>query len=326
MTRFESAAWRPTALAGLPLLLTSFIVILSVVASGATTVDWANRSPTWAPVTQGHFPGAGDLDGDGDADLIVFAPTGFAPTGALENTGPGSYPSWSPRSDWVSTIVLPDGDVVGADLGDLDGDGDCDLLVSIYGVGILYFENTGGTGTPVWARNDDFFFLDSSWTVPVPSIVDLDGDLDADIAVGMWEGIGCIWNEGSSSEPVWVEDWSAFDGINPYGAFMDLCFADVDADGDHDLLTAPDAGSGSLQAYENVGDASDPDWVFNLDLITGLPQFDDMWGACLVDLSGDANPDFLTLRAYSSSCYLNEGADTTAVANCSWGRIKSQFR
>ena len=320
MTRFENAVRSTAALAGLPVLLTSFIVILSVAAGGATTVDWANRSSTWAPVTQSHFPCAGDLDGDGDADLIVFAPIG-----ALENTGPGSFPSWSPRSDWVATIVLPEGDIVGADLGDLDGDGDCDLLVSVSRVGILYFENTGGAATPVWARNDDFFSY-SFWIPPAPSIVDLDGDLDADIAVGSWTWIGCFWNEGSSSEPVWVKDSSAFDGINPYGQFIDMCFADVDGDGDDDLLTSPAAGSGILQAYENAGDANNPDWVFNLDLITGLPQFDDMWGACLVDLSGDAKPDFLTLRVFSSSCYVNEGVDTTAVANRSWGRIKSEFR
>ena len=123
-----------------------------------------------------------------------------------------------------------------------------------------------------------------------------------------------------------MRDYSVFDSIHPYGDYIDPNFADVDGDGDLDLLTAPKAGTGILQAYENAGDASTPDWVFNLDLITGLPQFDDMRGACLVDLSGDAIPDFLTLRAFLSSCYLNEGADTTAVVSRSWGRIKSEFR
>jgi hypothetical protein len=318
--RFRGAAWRTTTIAGLVVLPALHIVILPADDGRATTVNWANRSSTWAPVTASRYPGAGDLDGDGDADLIVFDPIG-----ALENTGPGSYPSWSARGDWVATLVLPEGCIFGADLGDLDGDGDSDLLVSIDGVGIVYFENTGGTTTPIWVRNDDYFVYPFYWP-PSPSIVDLDGDSDADIALGGSHALGCIWNEGSSSEPVWVEDWAAFEDIHPNGEFIDLNFGDVDDDGDLDLLTAPQAFSGILQAYENAGDASNPDWVFNLDLITGLPQFDDMSGACLVDLSGDDNPDFLTLRAFSSSCYLNEGADTTAVANRSWGRIKSEFR
>ena len=126
MRRFRGAAWRTTTIAGLVVLPALLIVILPADDGRATTVDWANRSSTWAPVTASRYPGAGDLDGDGDADLIVFDPIG-----ALDNTGPGSYPSWSARDDWVATLVLPEGYIFGADLGDLDADGDSDLLVSI---------------------------------------------------------------------------------------------------------------------------------------------------------------------------------------------------
>lgn len=306
-----------------PVIVSALLVFwqISVDIARATTVNWADRSTTWSPVTAGHFPCTGDLDGDGDMDLVVFDPAA-----AFENTGPGSHPSWSVREDWGGAIAVPDGYVYGADMGDLDGDGDNDLLIAIHDVGIMYLENAGTPAVPTWVRNDDYFFLPGSFLVPAPSIVDLDRDGDADITVGSWHSLGCIWNEGSGAVPVWVEDWSAFDTIHPYGQFIDLCFGDLDSDGDLDLVTAPLLATGRLQAYENFGGTGSPSWSFELGLIGAIPQFDDMMGASLVDLNADGRPDFLTLRAFETSCFANEGPDTSAVERRSWGSIKSGFR
>ena len=48
-----------------------------------------------------------------------------------------------------------------------------------------------------------------------------------------------------------------------------------------------------LQAYENAGSDTSAQWQFNLGMISGIPQFDDMRGGCLVDLNADDRPDFL---------------------------------
>ena len=312
----------PVLLTVLPLVAAvSLSPVLTERACADAVVNWVERD-NWAPLLTGFHPGAGDLDGDLDIDLIVCDPLG-----ALENVGGALLPSWSQRSDWVTGIVLPV-DEAWATLGDFDDDGDLDLVVGCYALGILYFENTGSSSSPAWTRNDDYFHV-SAWTIGPPSAVDLDCDGDLDIAVGtqvLPGGVGCYWNNGTPAEPSWVLDWTAFGGINPYGRGHDLNFGDLDGDGDIDMITSPEAGSGVLQAYENTGSDTSAQWLFNLDTISGIPQFDDMRGGCLVDLNGDDRPDFLAYRAYSATCYRNDGSDTTAVEKTSWGRVKASFR
>ena len=289
-------------------------------ARAETVVDWVERD-NWAPLLTGYHAAVGDLDGDLDIDLIVCDPLG-----ALENVGGTSLPSWSEKSDWIAGIVLPVEDAQ-ADLGDFDDDGDLDLVVGCTTEGILYFENTGSSSSPEWTRNDDYFYV-SGWTIGPPSAVDLDGDGDLDIAVGCWSSpgpIGCYWNDGTPSEPSWVLDWTAFGTINPFGRAHGLNFGDIDGDGDLDMITSPEAGTGVLQAYENTGSDTSAQWVFNLGMISGITQYSDMRGGCLVDLNGDDWPDFLAYRAYGATCYRNEGPDTTAVEEMSWGRVTAAF-
>ncbi|MCK4512719.1 VCBS repeat-containing protein [bacterium] len=299
----------------------SLALVFAEDAGADTVVDWVERD-NWAPLQTGYHPGAGDLDGDLDIDLIVCDPLG-----AVENVGSVFLPSWSQKNEWVAGIVLPVEEAQ-ADLGDFDNDGDLDLVIGCYGEGILYFENTGSSSSPVWTRNDDYFHA-SGWTIGPPSAVDLDGDGDLDIAVGHWiltGGIGCYWNDGTPAEPSWVLDWTAFGGISPYGAGHDLNFGDLDGDGDFDMITSPEAGTGVLQAYENTGSDTSVQWLFNLGMISGITQYDDMRGGCAVDLNGDGRPDFLAYRAYGATCWRNEGPDTTAVEESSWGRVKATFR
>ncbi len=296
-------------------------LILAEDAGADTVVDWVERD-NWAPLQTGYHPGAGDLDGDLDIDLIVCDPLG-----AVENVGGTLLPLWSQKNEWVAGIVLPVEEAQ-ADLGDFDNDGDLDLVIGCHGEGILYFENTGSSSSPAWTRNDDYFYA-SGWTTCPPSAVDLDGDGDLDIAVGHHGfpgAIGCYWNDGTPTEPSWVMDWTAFGGISPCGAYHDLNFGDIDGDGDFDMITSPEAGTGVLQAYENTGSDTSAQWLFNLGMISGMPQYGDMRGGCLVDLNGDDRPDFLVYRAYGATCYRNEGPDTTAVKEISWGRVKAEFR
>jgi hypothetical protein len=67
------------------------------------------------------------------------------------------------------------------------------------------------------------------------------------------------------------------------------------------MITSPEAGTGVLQAYENTGSDTSAQWLFNLGMISGIPQFDDMRGGCAVDLNGDDRPDFLAYRAFSAT-------------------------
>ena len=71
----------------------------------------------------------GDVDGDGDAD-VVLANRGTNTLGVVKSNGAGGL---------LAAVTYPVGnDPAAVDLGDLDGDGDLDVVVSNYGGGELH--------------------------------------------------------------------------------------------------------------------------------------------------------------------------------------------
>ena len=83
-------------------------------------------------------PAFGDLDYDGDFDLLVG--TDLAGILVFENVGSPTAALFEARGPLplrVPALSAPE-------VGDLDGDGDLDLLIGGMAGGLLYFENTGG--------------------------------------------------------------------------------------------------------------------------------------------------------------------------------------
>ena len=121
---------------------------------------------------------------------------------------------------------------------DLDGDGDMDLLVGEYYGAMQYFENTGSASNPQFAAPvKNPFGLDSVAGFAVPAFADLDGDGDMDLLVGEYNGgMQYFQNTGTASSPQF-----ATPQMNPFGltsVYYDAfpTFADLDGDGDMDLL------------------------------------------------------------------------------------------
>lgn len=97
-------------------------------------------------------PTFGDLDQDGDLDLIVGAVSGYFHY--FENTGSASNPNFS-----LNTPIITNTDV-GADaapyLFDLDDDGDLDLFVGDEQGQVWWFENSSAN-SPNFSLKSDFF-------------------------------------------------------------------------------------------------------------------------------------------------------------------------
>ncbi|MFT6243846.1 MAG: hypothetical protein ACJA0U_000174 [Salibacteraceae bacterium] len=199
------------------------------------------------------FPEFVDLDADGDLDLMTGE--GFGELIYFENTGTTLAPSFGVMQTNPYSIVTTGLWSSRPTFGDLDNDGDLDILNGSVNQGLSYFENTGTSSVPVFAAfQTNPFSLMNSASNSSPSFVDLDEDGDLDALVCSNNGWRYQENIGTASVP-------NFDVgvVNPFSLFYGTgnpspTFGDLDGDGDLDLLTG--GNSGDFYYFENISGCS----------------------------------------------------------------------
>jgi PGF-pre-PGF domain-containing protein len=189
------------------------------------------------------------------------------------------------------------------------------ILWLILSVGI----GTVSAGGPIWTANPDWDAPDDVGTGAAPAFVDLDGDGDYDLFIGEQFGVSFAYeNTGSASSPIWTAkpDWNLPD----VGMGSKPSFADLDNDGDYDLLIG-EGPNATAFAFENTGNASSPNWTRKSSWEP--PSLE--WNGCkpaLADLDNDGDYD-LQLYAASignPSAYKNTGSTSSPIwtARPSW--------
>jgi hypothetical protein len=149
-----------------------------------TEPRFVRRDSLIVRITRGSHttPAVGDLDGDGDLDLIIGESSGAL--NYYRNDGTRAAPRFTLVSDEFEGINV--GRRSAPVLHDVDGDGDLDLLIGREQGGVVLYRNEG---TPAAAR----FVWDTSFTLPLhhmsaPAFGDLDGDGSAEIVAGGLSG------------------------------------------------------------------------------------------------------------------------------------------
>ena len=198
------------------------------------------------PEAYHYAPAFGDLDGDGDEDVLLGQWRDQVAYYRNDGPGPGLLPRWTLVDS--AAAVLTRGRNTTPALGDLDGDGDLDLVVGEASGVLNYYRNEGGPTTPRFQLVSDRFQEIDVGRRSVPALVDLDGDGALDLAVGTEvSGLRLFLNEGTA-EAVFVET-APFQQEAP--AFATPTFADIDGDGDRDLVLG--GAGGGLVVYRRAG-------------------------------------------------------------------------
>jgi hypothetical protein len=236
-----------------------------------------------------------DLDRDGDLDLLVSVLGNIYPDDGvigrliwLEQTAAGFAPH----------VLLDDvRRVADCQAGDLDGDGDLDLAVAVFGYAhgqVLWLENQGG------GRFIDHELLATPGTIHVP-LADYDGDGDLDIAAIVSQDEEELWafeNDGAGNFRA-RQLWST---VNFNFGSAGLVQDDLDGDGDVDLLlpvgdnlevahSFPMSFHGCLW-FENLGG-----WAF---LPRRIAEFGGTYAAATADFDGDGDRDVVLVSMFNN--------------------------
>jgi hypothetical protein len=276
-----------------------------------TAPSWTADGEATGARFGGAVAGAGDVNGDGFADVVVGADNQETPLGLSVGRAYlylGSASGFAPIADWTA-----DGESEAdnfaesvAIAGDVDGDGYDDVLVGTGGAGLdsasrfgaayLYLgSSTGLESTATWSAvggaNNDFFGGE------VASAGDVNGDGYADLLVGAaqtGDAVGTAYLYlGSPSGPGPTPDWT-LDGPAPNSVFGEAVSAagDVDGDGFDDVLIGArledTAGANSGRIYLFTGSSSGlgstPLWTADGESVS------DQFGISVAS-AGDTNSD-----------------------------------
>jgi hypothetical protein len=188
---------------------------------------------------------ASDIDGDGDIDVV----------GTGNSTDIRWWENLNGFGDTWSEVVINGGftGAVSADAADVDGDGSMDVLGAALTTGdIRWWDNSDGAGS-TWVQHA--INTDYSGAICV-SHADIDGDGDVDV-IGTAISASDVrwWDNANGSGLVWTEHVIG----DPFAGAYYVCPADIDGDGDTDVLGVANT-TGEVAWWENV-DGTGLTWV-----------------------------------------------------------------
>ena len=284
----------------------------SVVPTTANELWFNDRAGTFVNGSQRDFPpfdGAISfvlVDVDGDRDLDVVAATGVHPDRLFVNDGRGSFVD-------VTGTRMPSTRTraVAIEFGDLDGDGDPDLVVGAStGDDRIYENDGGGVFTDVSASSLPF----NSRRTSCVDVGDADGDGDLDLVLGSIPNGGQTRLYLNDGDGVFTDATSQRMPLDNE-ATNTIAFADVDNDADLDIVIAN--AFRPMQLYLNDGSGHFTDGTVG----RIAPRSERRTSMVLVDVDGDRDLDVVVATGQfgSDRLLLNDG--TGVFSDAPSGRL-----
>jgi len=244
---------------------------LDIVSGSNSTEDyeviaWQNDGTPFSGTWTQHDVGAsadhvssvavGDLDNDGDLDIVSGSSSGEDyEVIAWQNDGTPFSGTWTQNNVGASADS-----VRSVALGDLDNDGDLDIVGSGRDDKVIAWENDGTPFSGLWTQHDVGASTDHVESVAVGDL-DNDGDLDVVSGSGSAEDYEVIAWQNTLAHG----DMSFGSAGNDVGASTDsvnsVAVGDLDNDGDLDIVSGSSSGEDSeVIAWQNDGTPFDGVW------------------------------------------------------------------
>jgi hypothetical protein len=232
---------------------------------GSFVSDLTYVTDNFLPTTTNGFNNTslGDIDNDGDRDLII---------GVGQNQDRDNL--WVYPNDGTPFVmqlgtrrplldIMDFGTNATVATGDIDADGDFDIIIGSGAGRLVFGENVGTSTSPSFALDTLLFLSLSAGFYTHPELVDVDGDRDLDLLVGNLLGRVGYWrNDGDSSsfQPVLVT--SQFADIK-VDQLANISLVDMDDDGLRDIVLGEwdFNGFANVLLYENVGTVGNPSFT-----------------------------------------------------------------
>lgn len=300
------------------LFVFALLVIIGALSAQPWEPDNTVFNPSGIPSLTFSQPRFGDIDADGDVDIMLGS-SDTAPI-YLKNIGTTTTPVFREGEPITAGISYLHAEMVSCV--DLDADGDLDLVTGGYS-GLFYYQNNGSASEPLFTLVPGFFQSVNGGNYPVPDLADIDSDGDLDMVLGFSEsGAVLVYiNIGSATSAVFNQVNSI--QIADVGLYAYPIFCDFDGDGDQDILSGRD--SQGFVYFQNNGTAYAPVWEENSALFAGLGMGTYWNSGDLADLNGDGLFELIYGTASGPlQYYLNTGtasAPTWQLNNSMFGGV-----
>jgi hypothetical protein len=234
----------------------------------------------------------GDLDNDGDLDIISGGlPAEDYEVIAWQNNGtPFTSGTWTQHD--VGTTSPATASVYSVTLGDLDNDGDLDIVSGSYSTDdyeIVAWQNDGTPFNGLWTTQQNVGAITASvWSV---ALDDLDNDGDLDIVSGTTgdEDQVIVWqNDSTPFSGLWTTHVEVGDST---ASVRSVAVGDLDNDGNLDIVSGSNAGDDAeVMTWQNDGTPFSDAW-----LSTDIGASDaDVASVVLGDLDNDGDLDIVS--------------------------------